>query len=138
MNLLSDFGKRRPQREEGSSAKDFWGTVCWTGLVVTFPLSGTGGNGCTTEGLLTCLQASLLPTNVAKGVCVMPGSLGWENWSLYKPVEPLLSQSQAFYGDLGRNLVLAVVQKKLPVPGACAFAFLGTNELWFVGVVFLL
>lgn len=64
-----------------------------------------------------------------KGYVLKPGNLGWENWSLYKPEEPLLSQSQTFYGDLVRNLVLAVVQKKLPVPGACAFAFLGTNEL---------
>lgn len=92
-----------------------------------------GSQGCLLAfRLLCCLP--MWP----KGYVLMPGSLGWKNWSLYKPVEPLLSQSQTFYGDLGRNLVLAMVQKKLPVPGACAFAFLGTNELWFVGVIFLL
>lgn len=56
----------------------------------------------------------------------MPGSQGGRTgWSLYKPVVRLLFRSQTVYGDLGRRLTLAVVQKKLT--GASAFAVQGTD-----------
>lgn len=108
MNVLSDFGKRRSQREEGSSAKDFWGDcvlyrlgshlpfVRYRRQLFIVPLKGLQGYLLASR-LLCCLPVW------PKWYVLMPGSLGWENWSLHKPVGTWLSQSQTFLWGLGKK-----------------------------------
>lgn len=116
----------------GTLGRDFWGTLCvgqaWLSpslcqeqKATIVPLKGCPG--------YLPLGFSFALSNYVpvwpKGHLLMPGSLGWENWSLYKPSGACVSQSPTFCGDLGRTWTLVMVQKK--VPGAHAFAFLGTN-----------